>query len=75
MTNYEIVIDEATIVASNSEVHARAILLSSSSLNEKYTFLVAPIGIIFTKFGPLFQGSLWDTYGFIIRYFFLYGRK
>jgi len=38
MTNYEIVIDEATIVASSSQAHARAILLLPSSLNEKYTF-------------------------------------
>jgi hypothetical protein len=63
MTNYEIVIDIANIVAYNSQIHARAILLIPSSLNGKCTFLVAPNGIIFTKFGPLFQGSLWDTYG------------
>jgi hypothetical protein len=37
-TNYEIVIDVATIVASISQVHARAIVLLPSSLNEKYTF-------------------------------------
>jgi hypothetical protein len=63
MTDYEIAIDEATVVASSSQVHACAILLLPSSLNEEYAFLVAPIGIISTKFGPLFRGSLWDTYG------------
>ena len=42
MTRYEIVIDVATIVASSSQVHAPAILFLPSSLNDKYTFLVAP---------------------------------
>jgi hypothetical protein len=75
MTNYGIVIDEAPVAASSPQGHARAILLLQSSINEKYTFLVAPVCIIFTKFGPLLQGSLWDTYGFIIGYFVRYGRK
>jgi len=58
MTDYETAIDVSSIVASISQVRARAILLLPSSLNEKYSFLVAPNGIIFTNFCSLFQGSL-----------------
>ena len=59
MTRYEIVID---VVASSSQVHAPAILFLPSSLNDKYTFLVAPrynVRIIRSSLSKF----VWDTCG------------
>lgn len=57
MTNNEIAIDEATIVTFGSQFRARAILFLLSSL-KKFTFFVAPIGIIFTIFNNIHKQAL-----------------